>query len=209
MGVALRLPDSERHPFGGCDKLLSQYQLVGAALCDVEQDFGVWRSLLDPLTSSVTLMGAGVSFSKITVTKFREDVVTVSVEVLESYLDDLLNLDTDESELFIKKKYPYLVPSCVALLGLVFAVSFGMYSLAHGAKFQLGLLLTVFAAFPFALVWHFAPRERVVRRMRFAKLLAVEISRRRGDSGRATRSRDWRYSELQASGRRVRQLGVS
>ncbi len=183
MNVAFNFSDRERHPFGGCGRLLEQYQTVGAALLGVERNIGGVRSLLDPLISAVNLMSGGVSFSKIVISNFQEHVVTVSLEVLESYLDDLLDIDVPEANLFIARKYPGLVPSLVSILGMGLAISFGMYCVAHGAKFEIALLLTIFAALPFAVVWHFAPRERVARRMRFAKLVALEVQRRRGGPG--------------------------
>lgn len=155
--------ENDMHPFGGCNKLLSQYATIGTALQKYEH--------------SMRRLGALRSSAFI---QFREGVSFVSVEVLESYLEDLLDLDVDESKLFIESKATGLRWVVVAALGLCAAIATGLLATSRGSSLLVSFGLTLCLAFPFGLLWHFAPRDAAARRMSFAQVLSHEVSRRRG-----------------------------
>ncbi len=149
--------------FGGCEKLASQYKVIAEALGEFERKSGHFSSVPPSALKS-----------------FRHSVSPLPVEVLESYLDDLLSLEITCSELFLPSDTFSNRISLFSLLGLVASVVCGVYAASTGATFFLSLGLTICLASPFAVLWHFSPRERTIRRMRYAQVLSHEISRRRG-----------------------------
>ena len=160
--------DSSRdlHPFGGCNRLLGHYQTIGAALLDLED--------------SQRRYGGGAA----ALTAFREGVSFVPVEVLESYLDDLLTLAVREETLFIQREFDsaQLLSAGLPIAGLLVAIAGGLYASSQGASAMLSFALTVSLALPFAVLWHYVPRG-ATRRVRFAQVLSQEIARRRGHDG--------------------------
>jgi hypothetical protein len=148
---------SDPHPFGGCNTLLGQYKTIGTALVAYEDASG--REATETLRTSLAF---------------------VPLEVLESYLEDLLNLEISLDKLFIRSGNGGRRSICIALLGMVVATGFGLFAASSGASLFLSFTLTVCLAFPFAVLWHFAPREGVTRRVRLAQLLSRIVSGRRG-----------------------------
>lgn len=123
----------------------------------------------------------------------------VPIEVLESYLEDLLNAVIPDERLFIKTRRSGLASMALALVGMVGATILGLLAVSSGAPLVLSLALTVCLAFPFAVLWHFAPREGAARRMRLAQVLSRVIAYRRGgDRGESRRSGRTLLSELLA-----------
>ena len=152
------------YPFGGCSRLLTDYRTIGRELLAFEQ--------------ANRLYGYR-SFRAFTA--FREGVVFVSVEVLESYLEDLLDLEVPEEKLCIQReaaRFRGLPALCFS--GMVTGLGIGLFAARTGASLLLSSALAVAIAAPFAILWHFSPRSRVTRRMLFARVLSQEISRRRG-----------------------------
>lgn len=113
---------------------------------------------------------------------FGISVSFVPVEVLESYLDDLIDLECTDERLCIKRECGAL-PAYVgmSLLAAVFLAVLFWGALAaplHEYHFtSLGLLFTALLGGA-ALV--FVYPSRTTRRLRFAHLLSQEIARRRG-----------------------------
>lgn len=142
------------HPFGGCGRLLGQYRAIGSALLRVE------------FRRSVHI--------------FRESVAAIPSEVLESYLDDLLDVSVREETLFIRRSLGWLRAILAPGVGFVVALGTGLYAAAGGASFSVALSLTVCAALPFALMLQYFPKYGLMRRMGFAQIVSSEISRRRG-----------------------------
>lgn len=156
------------HPYSRSGKLVSDYRTIGTELLRYE---------------SGTRSYGYQSFSAFT--GFREGVAFIAVEVLESYLEDLLDIDISDDALFIRMRGFRVRSTHWALAGLLGAVTVGLYAATTGASLPLSLAVTVALAFPFAIVWHFAPRDGLTRRVGFAQILSHEISRRRGgDEGR-------------------------
>lgn len=190
MKTAPLVDDTLRTPFGGCNRLLEQYQQTGRALLDYE------RRLCGALIP-------GPRFSR----EFGHAVAFVPVEVLESYLDDLLDVGVSDDSLFISKLKPAkralaLIAIAVTALGTsAFEVSGG----ATLASLTALILVTFFSGLGAAL--YFIPRMKVIRRFSFATVVSGEIARRRGHDrttvgGFATRllMRDlWQRGEAQGS----------
>lgn len=163
------------HPFGGCNRLLGQYQAIGTELLKLEQN----RANIDQLRQS-----------------FREAVSFIAIEVLESYLEDLLDPDCAEDKLFIQhdnikisSMFGYL-----AILGLVMSVCVGAYASTTGASILVSSGLTACLALPFILLWLMAPSAGLARRMGFAQVLSHEISRRRGSGKDSDSTSESRFS---------------
>jgi hypothetical protein len=153
----------ERSPFGGCVRLLDQYRQVGRALLEFEE--GVCGSL---------------GSSKAHLAVFSTSVSFVPVEVLEGFLDDLLDLGVSDESLFIKKSRPairalLLLATCIAALLLL---TFHAPDLSGSASLPLLLVVVFLAGLGSAL--YFIPRTKVLRRFNFATVVSREISQRRG-----------------------------
>jgi hypothetical protein len=163
-----------RHQFGGCNRLLNQYRVIGSELLRFEANSYKYTYGLTCDT-----------------TELREGLAFIPVEALEAYLEDLLDLEVGEDYLFIFREKGRITPAITAFAGLLFAICTGLYAASSGASLFLAFGLTLSMALPFAVLWHFAPREGAMRRMGFAQVLSQEISRRRGhdrDTGEAIRS---------------------
>ena len=150
-------------PFGGCNRLLDHYQQIGRALLECERKLST--SLLP-----------GQRHKR----EFGQSVVFVPVEVLESYLDDLLDVGVCDDSLFIRKPTP---AKRALLLSAVGAAAFGGSVLAvlGGATVASlsALIITTFLA-GLGGALYFVPRLKVFRRFSFATILSSEIARRRG-----------------------------
>jgi hypothetical protein len=148
-------------PFGGCLRLRDQYRQVGSALLDFEQE--IYRGMLS---------------GEVLRRDFAHAVAFVPVEVLESYLDDLLDLRvSDESLFFCRRSASLRLPLFLMVIGgATFCLTQVLESLplpvVLGVAFLAGVVTTV------ALL----PHTRPVRRFGAAKVVANEISRRRGHS---------------------------
>ena len=148
---------NDSHRFAGCNRLLGQYQQIGKELIAVE--------------------------ARGSVATFREGVVDVPTEVLESYLEDLLDLGVKEDFLHIFRDRHWFHSLKVLALGIIGAVVGGLYSVSVGASVLSSFSLILILGLPFASILYFAPKIGLVRRMRFAKVVSAEISRRRGKDG--------------------------
>lgn len=155
-----------RHPFGGCNRLLEQYRVIGAELLKYEdsrrlQDYGAPDQAFYALRVAVSF---------------------VPVEVLESFLEDLLDLDISDDVLFIRRKAFSLAAffSYVPLVGLLLSVGAGLYAAYLGGSMLLSFALTILLALPFAAMWYLSP-SGMARRMLFAQVISREIGRRRGN----------------------------
>ena len=116
---------------------------------------------------------------------FQAEVSFVTTETLESYLEDLLDLGVKENSLFIKSPARIYVIGALILAGMLGSFAVGLYSATSGASWIFSFSVSVITSIPFAMLWHFFPIDRLSRRMRFARLLSREISRRRGTDNTA------------------------
>lgn len=151
------------HPFGGCNRLLEQYRQTGIALLAYEQILG---GALIPAQRLVREFSAGVS--------------CVPVEVLESYLDDLLDLGVSDESLFIKKARP--AKRAIALVAISICALFGALFVLEGEitmAFLPALLVVAFLG-GIGSAMYFVPRTKVIRRFSFATVVSQEIAQRRG-----------------------------
>ena len=149
--------------FGGCNRLLEHYRQVGRSLLDYERR--VCGALIP-----------GPRFSR----EFGHAVAFVPVEVLESYLDDLLDVGVSDESLFIKKLKPAKRALALIVIGIA---AFGVSAVevlngATLASLSALILVTFFSGLGAAL--YFIPRMKVIRRFTFATVVSGEIARRRG-----------------------------
>lgn len=145
---------SELHPFGGCNQLLRYYQLVGCELLELEANGGIGS--------------------------FRESVATVPVEVLESYLEDLLDSSIKDERLHIKRETSWVRTIMIPLIGVLGGVIIGLYAVSLGTSLIASFGITALVSFPFAMLMQLHPKLGLTRRMTFAQVLSSEIARRRG-----------------------------
>lgn len=110
---------------------------------------------------------------------FREDLVFVNVEVLESYLEDLLNLQMSDEYLCISKDCSCWPTRIFEVSIALFAVCMGSVSALLGATQTMAYALTFISIIPLLCVYYLSPRS-TRRRMRFGRVVSREISRRRG-----------------------------
>ena len=129
------------------------------------------------------------------------------VEVLESYLDDLLDVGVSDDSLFIKKLQPAKRAWVLSAVGLT-AFTTSAVEVMNGATLtSLTALILVTFLSGLGAALYFIPRMKVLRRFSFATVVSGEIARRRGHDrtnvgGFATRllMRDlWQRSEAQGS----------
>lgn len=150
-------------PFGGCSRLLDHYKQTGTGLLEFE----------------LRVCGS-IGPSKAHFAQFSASVSFVPVEVLEAYLDDVLDLGVSDESLFIKKTRPairaiLLLGVCVAALALLIIRT---PEVMVSSTLPLLLLVVFLAGLGSAL--YFVPRTKVLRRFNFATVLSREISHRRG-----------------------------
>lgn len=150
-------------PFGGCSRLLSHYKQVGSALISYERV--VCGSLL-PGQRYVREFGHAVAF--------------VPVEVLESYLDDLLDLGVNDDSLFISKTRPAKRALFLLVLCLVTIVYLGYLAITGDSNAAWPLITVVAFSAGIGSALYFLPRTKALRRFSFATVMSREIARRRG-----------------------------
>jgi len=146
-------------------RLSTQYRVIGEALLNYEMSF--------PLTRGTALSSALLNF--------RRDVSFLKLEVLESYFEDLLDPDIKDDFLFIKRRSLALrfMFSYLPFLGLMGALGIGLYLTKSGTHAMASVGVMGLLAAPFLALWYILPGGSL-RRMRFARVLTQEISRRRG-----------------------------
>lgn len=173
MGIRQRDDNCE---FGGCFALAEHYRTVGSELVAYESRVGPLRSVID--------LGRGyagrISESSKSFKEFSQGVSFVPVEVLESYLEDILDLQVSDQKLSIIRYNKPIPPGYFCLAGMGAALALGGYCAGIGGGLLLSMAVTLFMALPFAVVWYFVPHEGWVRRIGFAHVLSQEVRRRRG-----------------------------
>jgi hypothetical protein len=177
-------------PFGGCNRLLEQYQQTGRALLEYERRI---CGALIPRQHHNREFGHAVAF--------------VPVEVLESYLDDLLDVGVSDEGLFIKKLQPAKRAWLLSAIGLAAFMSSAIQVMNGATIASVTALIVVTFLSGLGAALYFIPRMKVLRRFSFATVVSGEIARRRGHDrtnvgGFATRllMRDlWQRGDAQGS----------
>lgn len=163
MNLAKASETPSAHPFGGCNRLLENYRMVGRGLLAYESG------------SCATLIPNGRSLRN-----FSTAVAFVPVEVLETYRDDLLDLGVSDESLFIKNCslcWRGRVVLCILVAALIGALCVWHGDLA--AALMPALLAATFLA-GIATTLYFLPRTKAIRRFSFATVVSREIGQRRG-----------------------------
>jgi hypothetical protein len=155
---------SEQAMFGGCGRMLVHYRTIGAALRTYER-----RCF--PLGFARVLKPAQK--------ELRAALSTVSVEVLESYLEDLLDLELEDARLFIDRPgAPLTTPNIFG--AVVGACLFGgALALINQTSPLTATLLG--GGIASAVFGYCLSRHQASRRMRFANIISQETNRRRGN----------------------------
>lgn len=151
------------HPFGGCNKSLNHYRTIGQTLLKIESG-GLYY---------------GYS-SQRTVQEFREAVAVVPVELLEAYLEDLLDRRVNQDILFIARPGIWNSLDILTIASLLGSVVVGMYLSLQSHSALVGGFATLSLALPVITVWFRSPVGNLARRLTFARILSREIARRRG-----------------------------
>ena len=166
----MRTRSNEKSPhsseFSGCRSLIDQYRYIGSSL--IKNEF---RSSERPTRMLIPTRDSEEEFAAI--------LATVPVEVLESYLDDLLDLNVTDDSLFIAQVESHWRGSMVGFfLALIAGVS--LYVPVDSSSVFIPLCLGIFFVSGLLVALNVFPRSRVMRRFSFATLISRVISRRRG-----------------------------
>lgn len=158
--------------------LARQYSIIGSELLSYESSASTLVSVLEfAIQSRWSEQEASRQ------ERFQHGVSFIQLAVLESYAEDLVDLECKDDELYIRSKYASIGKMLFVWLGMVFALTSGSLAAFSGGTFLFSLLITTLVALPFGMYWHVSPCSGVARRMNFAKILFREISRRRGGDG--------------------------
>jgi predicted neutral ceramidase superfamily lipid hydrolase len=168
MGFAQYRLTAHGQGFGPDGSLAQQYQLIGRELVRIEQSSFVRGIRSEPMVRNL-----------------RQALAFIAVEVLESYLEDLLDLEVSEEKLFINRPTLTVRTFAVCSMGVVLALIVGLFAARSGASLLLAFSLTVLLALPFAVIWHYVPKTTLMRRMLYAQALSQVIAQRRGGDGRS------------------------
>lgn len=168
MSAALNISNTAKPTPIGCapkkseGRLSAQYGVIGSEL--LRYEYGI-RSGRDRDALAFDL---------------RTGLAFVSVEILESYLEDLLDLSVSENRLGITLGRTIWPVTYLSFAGLVIALALGLFAASTGASLLLAFALTGVIGLPFGMLWHYAPRDGLSRRVLFGQVLSHEIARRRG-----------------------------
>jgi hypothetical protein len=144
------------------DSIQSTYQSIGQSLLAYEQK-------AKHITSDINFA----------FTELRENLAFIQVEVLESYLEDLLNPKVSDEALCIARKRTKFYRFIFDILVIVTALSAGLLFIEYGYS-KYTAFLAIFCSFlPFYFLSKYSP-FLITRRMSLARALSKEISRRRG-----------------------------
>lgn len=143
--------------------MLDQYKQTGCGLLEFE-----------------ARVCGGIGPSKAHFAQFSAAVSFVPVEVLEAYLDDVLDLGVSDESLFIRKSRPAIRAILLLVVCVVALVLLAVRTPEVVVSSSLPLLLLVVFLAGLGSALYFVPRTKVLRRFNFATVLSREISHRRG-----------------------------
>lgn len=160
------------------------YKAIGCGLLRYEETTRGLRSLFDPSGLGIPIsVSATLPCDSGAMQEFREEISFVPAEALEQYLDDLLDTAVIDEDLHIAKDRAFSPLELISAAGVCISVLFGIYSFLHGSSALGAFLSMACIGLPFALLWLFAPKDKLCRRMRFARIVSGEIARRKGGGG--------------------------
>ena len=153
------------HPFGGCDKLLNHYKTIGETLLSIEAQYLYYAYGSHAVQQ-----------------EFRERVSFVSVEILESYLEDVLDRSVSLDFLHIVRPGIWNRFDILTIISVICAGAAGAYLSLYSHSSLIGVLVTCSLVLPVLIVWFRSPFGTLARRVGFARIISHEIARRRGSS---------------------------
>ena len=153
--------------FGGCARLLEHYKRIGLALLTQEKKL------------SRRFYGVVVP-TKECEEEFAGLVAFIGCEVLESFLDDLLDLKVNDESLFISRSNS-TGGAALWLTGLMIPIALAAtYGPQDSTRLVIPICIGSLILLAVAGILMTIPRIKIMRRFGFATLLSHEISRRRG-----------------------------
>ena len=147
------------------EQLCRHYHTIGLALLAYEREAPVLlRSLHERAAAN-----------------FRVACSFLPDSILDSYLEDLLDLSVTDKDLFIATSgfSPRRLLVAFPFAGLLSAVGLGFYLSTLDLPYSFCVAVILLCSIPFALLWEWVPRS-TNRRLFFARLIAAELSNRRG-----------------------------
>jgi len=142
-----------------------QYKTIGNALLSYEQvaAFSIFSNFIDARAFE----------------SFRASVALLPNAILESYLDDMLGEKILDEQLYIKNSYlnKNKVFEVLSLFGVFGSVAVGTQLSFGGMDPWWSLCVSLGLGSPCAMFFYAASN----RRLRFARVVSFELSRRRGD----------------------------
>lgn len=165
------------------NSLKSSYQIIGLALLELEKFAALNRYFIHESPRALQV-----------------DLALISNEVIESYIEDLLDFEISDERLYIFRKNIDRVYSLSALLGLLISLAIGLKLAQSGVSLVLSLSAVLLITLPCGMVWHLAPKLAPNRRLYFAKLLELEMERRIGGPYAKARQRLLNSNLRRASG---------
>jgi len=146
----------------------SDYKLVGEALLSYEG------------TAALSLFSHFIDARAFE--QFRVSIASISNSVLESYLDDILGEKISEDTLYVR--LPYFnrsrIVEILSLLGVGAAVAVATHLSFSGTDPWWAFCIALLLGSPFGMFFH-TVFGRTNRRIRLARVVSFELSRRRGD----------------------------
>lgn len=154
------------------EQLCGHYRSIGLALLAYEKEAPVLLR----------------SISEAPMRNLRVALSFLPNSLLDSYLEDLLDLAVGDRELFIATSglSPRRLLVALPFAGLFGAVALGLYLSTLDLPQSVCIASIVISSIPFALLWEYVPRSSN-RRLFFARIIAAELSNRRGHKEMGTR----------------------
>ncbi len=172
----------------GSRLLIRHYQIIGMALVAFEEE-------------RESLLSKAEKCQK----TFREGVAFVPVEILESYLDDLMDLSIEEEKLFLDPGRHHVVR--LLWRSAFLAVGSSILVMLLGNSVYAASCIALLAASLYLPFWQRA-RGQVVRRLQLSRVVSREVNRRRGrdDSPFIPVSGEFNWKEFFSRGRTTSSL---
>lgn len=147
------------------EQLCGHYRSVGIALLAYERE--------SPLLLRV--------INKPAMANLRVALSFLPDSILDSYLEDLLDLEVLDRDLFIASRSfsPRNLLVALPFAGLLCSVGTGFYLSTLELAYSFCVAVIVICSIPFAILWEWVPRSSN-RRLFFARLIAAQLSNRRG-----------------------------
>ena len=141
----------------------NHYRVIGTTLLELEPYTSIYNYILKRSPEAL-----------------QSNLAFIPDEIIESYLEDLLDFTISDHQLHIYRRNFTPKYNVIAIFGLILSMAFGLKLAYSGASFYLALTGVLLIALPSGIIWHLAPKIAPNRRLFFVKLLSQELDRRNG-----------------------------